>query len=257
MMCDRTYDSIQLDDSPVDFEKTTKGFTDNPSQTDGLNNDLEVDLKRLKYSVKELREGYCKNMRSHFTDHVISSNKLCNHYTGFPSVDVLNAVFEYSDPGINSENVILYNYQKIKNCSSAAGRPRKLDPFESYMLILVRLRQNFDLNHFCFLYGISEGTVSNTISTRKNYMYLCLGSIYIWPRNKQIAKIIPSSMKEKCPNVQCIIGYVEFKFETPPSFVLYKMKYSDYKSHTTIKIFVGIASGGGFTFISNISWQHF
>ena len=60
-------------------------------------------------------------------------------------------------------------------------------------------------------------------------------------------------MKEKYPNVQCIIGYVEFKFETPPSFVLYKMKYSDYKSHTTIKIFVGIASGGG----SNISWKHF
>ena len=42
-------------------------------------------------------------MRSHFTDHVISSNELCNHYTGFLSVDILNAVFEYLDPGVNSE----------------------------------------------------------------------------------------------------------------------------------------------------------
>ena len=107
-------------------------------------------IKELRNSVKELRESYDKNMRSHFTDHVISSNELCNHYTGFPSVDVLNAVFEHLDSGVNSENIILYNYQKTKNDSSAAGRPRKLNPFKSYILTLVRLRQNFDLSHFGF-----------------------------------------------------------------------------------------------------------
>ena len=42
-----TDDNIQLDDSPVDFEKKTKGLND-------LNNTLEVELKILKYSVKEL-----------------------------------------------------------------------------------------------------------------------------------------------------------------------------------------------------------
>ena len=99
---------FNFDDSPVDLEKTTKGLTYKPSQTDDLNNTLEVELKRLKHSVKKLRESYDKNMRSHFTDYVISSNGLCNHYTGFPSVDVLNAVFEYLDPGINSENVSRY-----------------------------------------------------------------------------------------------------------------------------------------------------
>ena len=119
-------------------------------------------------------------------------------------------------------------------------------------LTLVRLRRNFDLNHLCFLYGISEGTVSNTINTWINYMYLRLGSICIWPSREQIAKIMPSSMKEKYPNVRCIIDCVEFKIETPSSLVLHKMMYSDYKSHTTVKTLVGIAPGGGFTFISNI-----
>ena len=42
-----TDDNIQLDDSPVDFEKKTKGLND-------LNNTLEAELKILKYSVKEL-----------------------------------------------------------------------------------------------------------------------------------------------------------------------------------------------------------
>ena len=95
--------NIQLDDSLVDFEKTTKGLIDKASQTIDFNSTQGDELKRLKHSVKELRESYDKNMRSHFTDHVISSNELCNHYTGFLSVDILNAVFEYLDPGVNSE----------------------------------------------------------------------------------------------------------------------------------------------------------
>ena len=159
-------------------------------------------------------------MRSHFTYHAISSNELCNDYTGFPSVDVLNEAFEYLDPGIiTSENVILYNYQKIKNDSLAAGRPRKLNPFEPYILTLVRLRRNFQLIHLCFLHGISEGSVSNTINTWANYMYLRLQSICIRPSREQIVKIMPSSMKEKYPNVRCISDCVEFNIETPSSLV--------------------------------------
>ena len=42
-----------------------------------------------------------------------------------------------------------------------SGRSIKLNLFESYILTLVRLRQNFDLSHLGFLYRISEGTVSN------------------------------------------------------------------------------------------------
>ena len=60
-------------------------------------------------------------------------------------------------------------------------------------------------------------------------MDLRLGSICIC--RVQIAKIMPSSMKEKYPNVRCINDCVEFKIETPSSLVLHKMKYSDNKSH--------------------------
>ena len=82
------------------LKKQPRALLIKASQTDDFNNTQEIELKRLKHSIKELRESYDKNMRSHFTDHVISSNELCNHYTGFSSVDVLNAVFEYLDSGI-------------------------------------------------------------------------------------------------------------------------------------------------------------
>ena len=57
-------------------------------------------------------------------------------------------------------------------------------------------------------------------------------------------------MKEKYLNVRCITDCIESKIETPSSLVLHKMMYSHYKSHTTVKIHVGIAPGGGITFIS-------
>ena len=81
-------------------------------------------------------------------------------------------------------------------------------------------------------------------------MYLRLGQ-FIFAETEQIAKIISGSMKEKYPNVQCIIDCVKFKIETSSSVVLHNMMYSDYKSHTTVKTLVGIAPGGDFTFTSN------
>ena len=82
------------------LKKQPRALLIKASQTDDFNNTQEIELKRLKHSIKELRESYDKNMRSHFADHVISLNELCNYYTGFSSVDVLNAVFEYLDSGI-------------------------------------------------------------------------------------------------------------------------------------------------------------
>ena len=57
-------------------------------------------------------------------------------------------------------------------------------------------------------------------------------------------------MKEKFPKTRCIIDGVEFKVAVPSSLITHKLLYSDYKSHTTVKVLVGIAPGGGFTFIS-------
>ena len=44
---------------------------------------------------------------------------------------------------------------------------------------------------------------------------------------------------------------MEIKVEVPGSLHIHKMLYSEYKSHTTMKVLVGIAPGGGFTFISS------
>ena len=69
---------------------------------------------------------------------------------------------------------------------------------------------------------------------------------------EHVARRMPRSMKEKFPNVKCIIDCVEFRVETASSLVFHKLFYSDYKSQTTVKCLVGICPGGGFSFIFKV-----
>ena len=185
-------------------------------------------------------------MKSNFIARIMSS---CNHYTGIPTTDILKSIFLFLNSGPVGENVILYNNQDVKG--AGAGRPRTLSAFESYLLTLVRLRRNFDVRHLSFLFSVSEGTVTNIFTTWINFMFIKFGSICIWPTRKQVNDVMPQSLKEKFPMTRCIIDCVEFKVAVPSSLVIHKMMYSDYKSHTTTKVLVGIAPGGGFTFISS------
>ena len=56
-------------------------------------------------------------------------------------------------------------------------------------------------------------------------------------------------MKEKSFNARCIVEFIEFKVAVPSSLTLHKMLYSDYKSHISVKVLVGIVPGGGFSFV--------
>ena len=47
-----------------------------------------------------------------FDQHVIQNDRFCNEYTGFPTNIMLQAVFQYLDPGETGENFMLYNNQK-------------------------------------------------------------------------------------------------------------------------------------------------
>ena len=122
---------------------------------------------------------------------------------------------------------------------------------QSFILTLVRLRKDFDVHHLAYLFRVSEGTVTNTFITWINFMYVKFGSICIWPYSLAVKQKLPHSMKEKFPNVRCIGDCVEFKVAVPSSLTLHKMLYSDYKSHTTVKVLVGIVPGGGFSFVSS------
>ena len=229
----------------VNFEIERKATCDKAVQVDGvMNSNLLAEKMEPVAAVDSLKAEIKNNTTNKFVEHVLSSDKLCKHYTSFPSTNILNCVFDLIDPGVNGENIVLIN-SKLSNKNKACGRKRLFTPMEALVLTLVRLRRNFDITHLMYLFD----------ATWINIMYIYkIGSIVymaiIRTSSEFYARIY--SMKEKYPNVKCIIDCVEFKVATPSSLFLHKMLYSDYKSHTTVKALVGIAPGGGFTFISAI-----
>ena len=192
---------------------------------------MKEKLFNLKTKLQEMEQENEILKNYNFCDYVLSSDKIYNHYTGFPSVKLLEAVLNFLDPEKNGENMVLYNSQ-LANEDETRGRKRALSPMISFILTLVQLRRNFDVKHLMYLFKTSEGTNTiNTIITWINCMYIKLGSLCIWPNASQVKRNMPNSMKEKLANVKCIIA----------------------KSHTTtVKALVGIAPGGGFTFISSV-----
>ena len=63
------------------------------------------------------------------------------------------------DPGINGENVILYQNQENKE--TGRGRKQSLAPLKCFIL-----------TNFAFLFQVKETTISTTITTWINYLYI-------------------------------------------------------------------------------------
>ena len=75
------------------------------------------------------------------------------------------------------------------------GRPRTLDTKIELFIRLCRIRQGFREQHLANLFGISISTVC------RNFIYLRLGSLNIWPDREPIDTHMPESIKSKYPSL--------------------------------------------------------
>ena len=71
-----------------------------PTTSTFLPDDLEKEKERLmkeelftlKGKLQEMEQGNEKNKNENFCDYVLSSDKICNHYTAFASLKILEAI---------------------------------------------------------------------------------------------------------------------------------------------------------------------
>ena len=182
---------------------------------------LKARIVELEMEVDSLKK---KNltMKDIYTNHILSNDGECTSATGFHSVDRLRQFYDFLEPGENGENVSMARSQEKVN----TGRPRILSPFEGYLLLLCRLKSGFSIKHLSFLFCAY-------------FKVACLSS---WPSKDTVMNSIPS--------VRTIIDCCEFLAESPASLSLQKLFYYVYKSHVTVKVFVGTMPAGGITFIS-------
>ena len=65
---------------------------------------LNKELFNLKTKLQEMEQENEKLKNDNSCDYVLSSDKICNHYTGFPGVKILEAILNFLDPGKNGKN---------------------------------------------------------------------------------------------------------------------------------------------------------
>ena len=90
-------------------------------------------------------------------------------------------------------------HSQAKNPNETRRRKRALPPFNCHLLVLCRCRQDFSIQHLAWLFKGKHSTISSSIITWVNYVYLRLSIIPMWPTREVVEQVRPESMKMKFP----------------------------------------------------------
>ena len=121
---------------------------------------------------------------------------------------------------------------------------------QQFLLVMMKLRQNFDFVHLAGIFVISQNDAGAIFREWINYMFFKFGEIPTWPDREILIEKMPTSFKADFPTTVAILDGTEIKSEKPSSLKNQSQFYSDYKSSTTLKGLVATDPKGSFIFIS-------
>lgn len=162
-------------------------------------------------------------------------------YTGLPNKETFYLLFEH-----------LSVYYKCEVSDVLGGRPRKLREVDEFLMVLMRLRLGLLIQDLAQRFNISPSTCSKIFNEWLNLMYEHLEFLVAWPDRNVIKENMPDSFKRRYPNCRVIIDCTEIYTETPQSLSNKGRMYSDYKSHMTWKVLIGISPNGVITHVSDL-----
>ena len=163
-----------------------------------------------------------------------NSEKLIRLYTGLSSFTVLMAIFNLVSSAITR---------------TAAS---KLEDFEYFTMVLMKLRFQANNADLAFRFGISESTVSRVFVKWIKVMDTRLRFLITWPEREALQKTMPFCFR---PNyglrVTSIIDCFELFIEKPSELLAKSCTWSQYKHYNTAKYLISITPQGVISFISN------
>ena len=123
---------------------------------------LKATVAYQNKQVENLKKQCQDHERKSFSLNRFNTDKNLNFYTGFPSIKVFDAFYDFCDPGNVGENIRYWHSAStaFSGASSSAeddnegfecsppkqGRPRALSPKDELFRTLCRLRQGFARN---------------------------------------------------------------------------------------------------------------
>lgn len=154
------------------------------------------------------------------------------YYTGLPE-DRFSVLFKFLVPCDEP-------FSRSRTISSR----EKMKMEDQLLMVMVKLRQNFDFSHLGYLFGISQQDANVIFTDWIQYMFFRCGSVPIWPHRDTIIAHMPSRYREEFPCTVVIIDGTELKIQRAISMTRQSQSYN------TLKGLVGIDPRGSIMFVS-------
>ena len=119
--------------------------------------------------------------------------------------------------------------------------------FDQFLMVLVRLRINLEVQHLAYHFRIHSSNVSRTFRKWIDVLYDKLKPLIKWPEREQLYKTMSRVFKKKFKNCVVIIDCFEIFMERPSALMARAQTWSNYKQHNTCKF---ITPQGSISFIS-------
>ncbi|XP_014674873.1 PREDICTED: uncharacterized protein LOC106814985 isoform X2 [Priapulus caudatus] len=214
------------------------------TQTDSTN-EQEI-IKSLHDEINNLREEkedaitQLEEMKKKYRDLQLSSSAIQDNdakshfYTGLTWAVFLQTFYFLSSHG--------------------GGRTKESLPFiDQFFLTLVRLRMDLSFEFISDIAGCGETTVRDYFWKWIDVMYAKLSFLVRWPDRDAAAETLPPEFKVLYPRLTGIVDCFEIFIGNAGNLLARQQTYSNYKKHTTAKVFVACSPLGAITYIS-MAW---
>ena len=154
-------------------------------------------------------------------------------YTRLPAYDVLKTVYQNVSPFVIRKSPTLSKFQEC-------------------VLTLMKLKLNMPMHDLAYRFGISLPTVSRIFLAWMVVLDVRLAPLIKWPDREDLWRTMPQCFQFSFGNkTTVIIDCFEVFIARPSNLMARAQTYSNYKSHNTVKILVGITPQGSISFVSN------
>ncbi|XP_042598846.1 uncharacterized protein LOC109111146 isoform X2 [Cyprinus carpio] len=229
--------------------------TDDQSQTE----ETQVELERLKtlLALKEKENDLLREkIQTHqalypLTPETVNNSSVPNYFkycTGF-TYDEFNELCRFFTL---PDNEAVPQTHIPFTCDELNKHIRHMPLRQQFLLVLLKLRQNFDLEELAFKFQIDMQSVRTLFSSWIDFMYDRLGNLSVWPHRDIIAENMPDNYKAEFPTTFAILNCTEIKIEKPSSLLGQSQTCSNRKSTNTLKSLIACDPHGSIMFVSTL-----
>ena len=161
-----------------------------------------------------------------------NDDKKVNFYTGLPSFEILNTVFNQIERFVTRKSQLL-------------------TPFQEFVLTLMKLKLNMPLEDLAYRFNVSVPTVSRVFQAWMTVMDKRLSSFIKWPERENLWRTMPQCFQFSFgKKTTVIIDCFEVFIDRPSNLLARAQTFSSYKHHNMVKVLIGITPQGTISFVS-------